>query len=78
MRVESDIVKGKQSAFSSESPEFTYSGGAISRIDYADGSYKLFTYTSGKVSQVEHVFPDRTLTKSFIYSGETLTDIVWS
>ena len=60
------------------SPSFTYNGsGAITRIDYSDTSYKVFTYTSGRLTQIDfHVFGITSIIrKSLVYSGNTLISI---
>ena len=58
-----------------KNPVFTYSGSDLTRIDYADGSHKDFTYSSGLVSRIDHVQTDRTIRQDFAYSGSTLTSI---
>jgi hypothetical protein len=59
------------------SPVFAYNGaGDISTITYADGSVKTFTYTSGVLTQIDHVFSDRTHRKVFSYSSGRLTSVV--
>lgn len=57
------------------SPVPTYdSAGVVTRIDYANGSYKTFTYTSGLLTQVDFVRPGLpTIRKTLSYTGE-----VWS
>jgi hypothetical protein len=59
-------------------PEFTRDvDGNITQIDYDDGSYKVFTYTSGQLTQLDlHIagyVPIKR--KTFIYSGDTLIRI---
>jgi len=59
-----------------KSPIFTYSSGLVSRIDYASGSYKLFTYSGTVLTQLQYVLPGRTITKVFTYNGDgTLASI---
>ena len=60
------------------SPVFTYGGsGEITRIDYADTSYKLFTYSSGILQTIAfHIFGGAIKLKTFIYSGSTLVQII--
>jgi hypothetical protein len=60
------------------SPSFTYDvGGLLTRIDYADTSYKTFAYTSGVLTQIDfQVAGSLTIKrKTLIYSGATLTSI---
>ena len=58
-------------------PAFTYNvDGTLSRIDYNDGSYKLFTYSSGILDQINFfIFGGDTIRKSFNYSGGVLSSI---
>ena len=61
------------------SPVFTYDvNDNLTRIDYADTSYKIFTYALGKLDQIDfHIFGLATIKrKTFFYSGDTLTNIV--
>lgn len=51
-----------------KSPVFTYVGGLLSRIDYASGNYKLFTYTGSQLTQLQYVLTGRTITKAFTYN----------
>lgn len=56
-------------------PEFTYTDGVLTRIDYDDGSYKTLTYSSGRLSQIDFVSGGVTRRKTFNYSGDTLASI---
>lgn len=49
-------------------PEFTYSNGDVTRIDYDSGNYKLFTYLNGNVSRIDYVRGATTIRKDFIYN----------
>jgi hypothetical protein len=53
-----------------KSPVLTYSSGLVSRIDYASGNYKLFTYSGTVLTQLQYVLPGRTITKTFSYNGD--------
>lgn len=46
----------------------TYSDGAISRIDYPSGNYKVFTYTALAVTQLDYVIGSVTHRKTFTYN----------
>jgi hypothetical protein len=70
-----DLTKGVRSAFPPVAPAFTYSGGALTRIDYADGSYKVFSYSAGALSQIDFVSGGITRRKTLIYSGGSLASI---
>ena len=48
------------------SPEFTYTDGVLTRIDYADASYKTFTYTAGQLDQIDFVRGGTTYRKTFV------------
>lgn len=58
-------------------PDFTYTSGDLTRIDYEDGSYKLLTYVSGVLDQIDfYVFGSANIKrKNFIYSGGALIRI---
>jgi hypothetical protein len=54
-------------------PDFSYSGGDLSQIDYADGSQKTFTYDGGgNLTRVDFVQDGVTLRKDFYYAGGDL------
>lgn len=38
-----------------KSPQPTYVDGVMTRVDYADGSYKTLAYTAGLLTQVDYV-----------------------
>lgn len=57
-------------------PEFTYTGGVLTRIDYDDGSYKLLSYTDDVLTRVDLViFGGDTIRKDFVYASGTLIRI---
>lgn len=63
------------------SPSFTYNiDGTLQRIDYSDGSYKTFTYSSGRLTRIDfQIFGSATIIrKTLVYSGDTLTSITQS
>lgn len=50
------------------SPQFTYASGVLSRIDYSDGSFKVFTYGgNGQLSTIDYTVGSATTRKSFVY-----------
>lgn len=50
-------------------PVFTYSGGRVSRIDYASTNYKTFTYDlEGRLTQLDYVVGATTTRKTFNYN----------
>lgn len=52
-------------------PVFTYDGtGALTRVDYASGNYKLFTYTGSALTQLDHVIGASTVRKVFAYNPD--------
>lgn len=57
-----------KNAESEKSPVMTYSGGDLSRIDYASGNFKTFTYSGGNLSQLVYTLAGRTITKVFTYN----------
>ena len=52
------------------SPEMTYADGVLSRVDYADGTYKLFVYAVGRLLHVDFVTPGATFRKAFFYNPD--------
>lgn len=58
-------------------PEFTYSSGKVSRIDYDSGNYKVMTYTAGVLTQIDYHRGAETIRKTFNYNVDgTLDEIV--
>lgn len=49
-------------------PEFTYTNGVVTRIDYDSGNYRLFTYTLGVLTQLDYVVGTTTIRKVFNYN----------
>lgn len=73
-----DQGEGGLSAIKGTSPEFSYNlDGTISRIDYFEGSFTEYFYTSGRLDYFDYnevgVFP--IIRKTLIYSGDTLIRI---
>lgn len=59
------------------SPDFTYTGGLLSRVDYASGNYKEFFYVAGKLDRVEyHRIGAPTVVKSFFYTVDGSLDYI--
>lgn len=57
-------------------PEFTYSAGELTQIDYDSGNYKLFSYSSGALSRVDYVVGATTYRDDFTYNMDgTLAEI---
>lgn len=56
-------------------PEFTYVGGNLARVDYDDGSYKLFTYSGGALTQIDYIKGGVTQRKTFNYVAGVLASI---
>ena len=56
MEALSDLKKGERSAFPLKSPQLTRVAGKLTRVDFADGSYRTLTRdANGRVSQVDQV-----------------------
>lgn len=60
---------GPASGTAPSSPQFTYTSGVLSRIDYADGSYKVLAYSSGRLTTVDFTQGAVTTRKTFVYDG---------
>lgn len=62
------------------SPQFTYVGGRMSRIDYADSSFKVFAYTGGgALDYIDFTQSGTTTRKTFVRDVDgVLTEIVES
>lgn len=55
---------------------FTYTGSDLTRVDYADGTYKTFAYDQGRLATLVHHRATDVVTKAFIYDVDgTLTNI---
>lgn len=48
------------------SPVFTYDAGVLTRIDYADGSFKVFTYVEGELYRIDFTSGGVTTRKTFV------------
>jgi len=57
------------------SPVFTYTAGLLTRIDYAEGSYKDLIYTAGVLTRVDYVQGAVTIRKDLMYTAGQLTSI---
>ena len=70
MNIINDFVENTQRLYIKESsPIMSYTNGRLSRIDYASGAYKTFTYNpNNSVTQVASVRPQFTLTKTMVYN----------
>lgn len=54
-------------------PVFSYSGGALSRVDYSDGSFKALEYDAGHGDRLDYVDFTRgatTTRKTIAYNGD--------
>jgi hypothetical protein len=51
-------------------PVFTYVDGLVSRVEYTNGNYKLFTYSSGILIQLDYVTTTNTTRKIFNYNPD--------
>ena len=73
------IANSQQAAIINEPLDsvFVYnqSGTQLDRINYQDGSYKAFTYATGRLVQLDHVTGGLIMRKAFTYAGETLVSI---
>ena len=57
-------------------PSFTRTTGILTRIDYDDGEFKVFTYDeAGSLATVTLTDGDSTILKTFNYTGGLLTSI---
>ena len=70
MNIINDFVENTQKLYIKESnPVMTYTNGRLSRIDYASGAYKTFTYNpNNTLNQVASVRLQFTLTKTMVYN----------
>lgn len=57
-------------------PSMTYTGGALTRVDYDSGNYKLFTYSGAVLTQIDYVKGAVTTRKTFNYNPDgTLSSV---
>ena len=69
---------GRQGTISSDTEgltELTYSGEDLQRVDMPDGSYKELTWSSGRLTQVDHIQSDKTVRKTLYYTLGVLTSV---
>ena len=57
-------------------PEFSYTNGNLTRIDYDSGNYKTFEYADGALSILTYYTAEKVITKNFYYTNGALTSIV--
>lgn len=56
--------------------EYTYTGTNLTRVDFADGSYKTLSYTGSTLTRVDFVINGVTWRKDFTYdTNSNLTDV---
>lgn len=58
------------------SPVFTYTLGVLTRVTYASGNFKQFTYVNSLLTQLDYVVGTATFRKTFNYTSGVLTSIV--
>jgi len=57
-------------------PLITRTGDLVTRIDYDDGSYKVFSYTGSRLDRIDYVHGGATTRKDLVYSAGLLVEIV--
>lgn len=62
--------QGPTSGESESGPAMTYTGGALTRVDYDSGNYKLFSYTGGVLTQLDYVKGATTFRSTFNYNPD--------
>lgn len=62
------ITKVWKNSVPDKSPQFSYTSGDLTRVDYSNGNYKLFSYTNGNLTQMEYILAGRTINKVFSYN----------
>jgi hypothetical protein len=64
------VILGDQPELEPIEPNFTYSGGQLSQIDYSSGEQKVFSYNGGgQLEQLDFISDGWTLRKLFFYTG---------
>lgn len=71
-------LAGEFRKISPVSPTLTRVGDVLTRIDYTNGDHKIFSYSSGVLSRIDHVIGPRTVRKDFTYTAGLLTNILES
>ena len=51
-------------------PTLTYAQGKVSRIDYSNGNYKIFTYNMDTLTHIDYTVGTITTRKSFSYNPD--------
>ncbi len=58
-------------------PDFIYTSGVLTRIDYDSGNHKIFTYSSGTLTRIDYIRPGTTtIRKDFFYDVNGLLDYI--
>jgi hypothetical protein len=57
-------------------PDFTYTTGQLTRIDYDSGAYKVFTYSGATLTRVDYTTSSGTTRKDFTYNGDGTVDYI--
>jgi len=63
----------RRNLFRGSAPAITYNGDAlVSSVTYSDGSTKTMEYTDGRLTRIDHVYPDvpRTYRQDVSYNGD--------
>jgi hypothetical protein len=76
LNIINDFVDYTQRLYIKEhSPIMSYTSGRLTRIDYASGAYKTFTYNpNNSINEVSSVRPQFTLTKTMVYNVDGSLD----
>lgn len=57
-------------------PDFTYTTGQLTRIDYDSGAFKVFTYSGATLTRVDYTTSSGTIRKDFTYNGDGTVDYI--
>lgn len=64
-------------SFDLQDAAFSYfPDGTLQRIDYLNGSFKVFEYTASALTRMDYVVGATTFRKDFVYSSGQLTNII--
>lgn len=68
--------RGPSGAEEEQNSAFTYTSGKLTRIDYADGSYKTLTYAADLLTRVDYVKNGQIFRKDYSYANGQLVSVV--
>lgn len=71
-----DVAEGQVNLYKKAvNATLSYTGSQLDSVTYGDGTSKTFTYTTGKLTQVDYDQGAQTVRKTLAYTGDNLTSV---